>query len=517
MANEITATEAEWKPKHNPWLVTISVMIATFIFVLDSTIASVALPHMAGSFAASNDEAMWILTSYMIASGIILPSVDWFSKIFGRKVFFINCIIIFTIASVMCGLAKNLETMILARVIQGIGGGALLPVSQAIMLESFPKEKRGLAMSVFGFGVVVAPIIGPVLGGWITDSYSWSWIFFLNLPFGIIAAILSNIFVEDPPYAQKQGMQKIDYIGFMFLIIWLVSLQTVLDKGQNADWFQADWICWLTALSIFSMIAFIVSQLKNKKPIIDLSIFKERNYTFGTLILFFISIVMYSSIAVMPLFLQNLLGYSAFLSGYATAPRGIGSITAIAVCAALNNKIDERIIVTCALILFGVAGLMFGFLNLDISIGNIIIPNLIMGAALGFTFIPMTTLSMTNMPDSQLTNASGAQTLIRTIGGAMGTSLVATCLQRFAQVHQFNMVGFLNPLNPVFTQRVAAMQSFMARYTNMNIAEQKANYMMYASLIKQSNLWAYMDSFRFFGIFALCIIPLAWAMKRHRI
>lgn len=506
--------EEEWKPTKNPWLVTLAVMIATFIFVLDSTIANVALPHMAGSFGSSNEESMWILTSYLIASGIILPSVGWFSKLFGRKKFFISCIIIFTGASVLCGLAKSLDMMILSRVIQGLGGGALMPISQAILLESFPKEKRGMAMSIFALGVVVAPIIGPLLGGWITDNYSWSWIFFINLPCGIVAAFCSKMFVEDPPYAKKQGLQKIDFLGFTFLIIWLVCLQIVLDKGQNADWFAANWICWLFGISLFAMIAFIVSQLSNKESIIDLHVFKDRNFSFGTIILVLIMAVMYGSIALMPLFLQKLLGYTAFLSGYALMPRGVGSVVSVIVCGILSNKVDDRLLLSCGLAFLGAAGLMFGMLCLDISILNIVASNFVYGLGLGLTFVPMTTLSMTTLENSQMINATGIQSLLKNIGGAIGISAVTTLLSRSAQVHQYSMVGYLNPMNPVFVQKLNSTKAMLSHYMNPVVAEQKANYLLYAELMKQSSLWSFMDAFRILGIIAFMVIPVIWLMKK---
>lgn len=504
----------EWLPTKNPWLVTMAVMIATFIFVLDSTIANVALPHMAGSFGSSNEESMWILTSYLIASGIILPSVGWFSKVFGRKKFFITCIIIFTTASVLCGLATSLNMMILSRVIQGLGGGALLPISQAILLESFPKQKRGMAMSIFALGVVVAPIIGPLLGGWITDNLSWNWIFFINLPFGIIAAVCSKMFIEDPPYAQKQGLQKIDFLGFTFLIIWLVCLQIVLDKGQNADWFQATWICWLFAISMFAMIIFVYTQLKNNDSIIDLSVFKDRNFTFGTCTLVLIMAVMYGSIAIMPLFLQKLLGYTAFLSGYALMPRGVGSVVSVIACGVFATKVDERVFVSLGLGLLGIAGLMFGMLCLDISMINIVSSNFVYGLGLGLTFVPMTTLSMTTLSNSQMTNATGIQSLLKNIGGAVGISAVTTLLSRSSQAHQFSMVGYLNPINPVFIQKLSSTKLMLAHYMNINVAEQKANYLLYGELLKQSSLWAFMDAFRILGIIAFLVIPIIWCMKR---
>lgn len=516
MSENVKTNEKEWQPTINPWLVTIAVMTATFIFALDGTIANVALPQMAGSFSSSNDEAMWILTSYLIASGIVLPSVDWFSKVFGRKNFFIGCIGVFTVASLLCGLSTSLDQMIIARILQGLGGGALMPISQAILFESFPKEKRGLAMSVFGFGVIFAPVIGPVLGGYLTDTLSWNWIFYINIPFGIIAMLCSKLWIEDPPYAQKQGLTKIDYVGFGFLIVWLVSLQTVLDKGNNADWFNADWICWLSAISVIAMIGFFISQFKNKESIIDLGVFKDKNFSCGTLALIVINGVMYASTAIMPLYLQNLMGYSAFLSGYALMPRGIGSLIAVVITGVFSNIVDERLLGVLGLICLGISGLMFGFLSLQISMINIIIPNLIFGIGMALSFIPLTTLSMNTLHNDQMTNASGVQNLLKNIGGAIGTSIVATMLSRFGQVHQYSMVEHLNPLNPVFHTKVHTVKMALAQYMHISVAEIKANYLMYAQLLQQSNLWAFMDAFRIFGLVALIIIPIVFLLDKTK-
>ncbi len=509
-------TQTEWIPTINPWLTTIAVMTATFIFVLDSTIANVALPHMAGTFSSSNEESMWILTSYIIASGIVLPSVNWFSHIFGRQSFFIACIIIFTLSSLLCGLANTMEQMILARILQGLGGGALMPISQAIMMESFPKEKRGLAISIFGMGVVIAPIIGPVLGGFLTDTFSWRWIFFINIPFGIFSIICSKIWIEDPPYAKKQGFKKIDYVGFSFLIVWLSTLQVVLDKGNNVNWFEADWICWLSAISIFSFIGFVYSQITKKDAIIDLSIFKDKNFTFGTIVLVVVNAILYASTAILPLFLQNLLGYSAFLSGYAIMPRGVGAILGVVFAGAFSNKIDERLLGAFGLLFMGIAGIMFGFLSLQISMINIIIPNLLFGLGMSLSFIPLTTLSMNTLSNTQMTNASGIQSLVKNIGGAVGTSIVSTMLSRFAQMHQHSMVKHLSQLNPVFQAKVHGATMALAQYMHISVAETKSNYLMYVELLKQSNLWAFIDTFRIFGLVALLVIPIIFMIDKAK-
>ncbi len=503
-------------PKISPWLTTIAVMSAAFMFVLDGTIANVALPQMAGSFSSSNDEATWILTSYLIASGIVVPSVDWFSKFFGRKMFFIACILIFTAASLLCGMATSLDMMILARILQGLGGGALLPVSQAILLEAFPPEKRALAMSIFGFGVVVAPVIGPILGGWLTDNWSWNWIFFINIPFGILAAITSKLWIFDPPYAQKQADAKIDYVGFFFLIVWLVTFQVFLDKGNNADWFGSEWICWTFGVSMVAMILFIYSQIIKKDSIIDLSVFKDKGFVIGTLILVIVNMVLYASTTIMPLFLQNLMGYNAFWSGYSLMPRGFGSVLAIFIYSLTNRMLDFRIFTAVGITLLGISGLMFGFLNLEFSMINIIIPNFIFGFSIGLTITVLTTASMETIANSQMTNASGVQNLVKNLAAAIGTSLVATMVSRYSQAFQHHLVGFLDPNNPVYAEKLVSMTSFFCQFDVYAVALQKAQGMLYNQLLQQATLCAYMETFRVWGLITFICLPLILLYGRNR-
>lgn len=507
-------TEQAWSSTANPWLVTIAVMLATFMVMLDSSIANVAIPQMAGSFSATTDEAMWVLTSYLIANGIILPATAWFSNVFGRKNFLVICIIIFTIASALCGMAHSLDMMILARILQGLGGGALMPISQAILLESFPKEKRGLAMSIFGLGIVLAPVIGPTLGGWITDNFSWHWIFLINLPIGVLAAVFSQMFVQDPPYARKGEVKTIDYLGFGSLIIWLVSLQLILDNGQKSDWFSSPWICWTTFISVSAMIFFFVWELKYKDSIIDLTVFKDRNFAIGTILNTFVSAILYSTLAILPLFLQHLLGYSAYHSGMAITPRGIGCLGSIIVVGAVSGKIDDRLLVVLGLGLLGIANLMFGDLNTAISMSNIIFPNVICGIALGFIFIPLTTVSFGTLKNHQMTNATGLQNLLKNIGGAVGTSVVTTMIARGAQTHQASMVSHLSQYNPVFQHKVTVAKHMLSIYMSPVVAAHKADYLMYVQLIKQSNLWSFIDSFRLYGLLCLVLIPAVFVLKK---
>ena len=508
-----TTTE-EWKPKINPWIMIIPVMLAVFIYVLDGTIGNVALPHMAGSLSATRDESMWILTSYLIAAGIVIPAVDFFSKLCGRKNFFIISILMFTIASMLCGMAKNIEFMIFARILQGFGGGGILPISQAIIIESFTKEQRGAAMSVFGMGVILAPIIGPVLGGWITDNWTWPWIFYINVPFGCIAALLSKKLIEDPPYAKRQHNVKIDGKGFFYLTIWLVTLQTVLDKGNNADWFNATWICWTFGVSVVACILFFHSQLTNKDSLVDLSVFKDRNFSAGTIIQVVIQAVLYASLAILPQFLQSMMGYTAFLSGATMMPRGFGSMLSMLITGTLSNKIDNRLFVMLGLALIGGSSLVFGSLNLQISNMNIAIPNFFMGMGMGLSMVPIMNLSVDTLKNEQMTNATGIQNLLKNIGSAIGTSLVATMLTRFAQVHQYMLVGKMSELNPVFIERIQTTAGALSAYTEHSAAQYMAQYSYYGQLVKQSTLWAFIDSFRIFGVLCLAVIPLLLLMKK---
>ena len=513
---ETIEDDEKYLPK-NPWLCNLPVMIAVIVFVLDGTIANVALPHMAGSFSATRDESMWILTSYLIASGIVIPSVDFLSKFFGRKNFYVISILLFTFASLLCGMAQNLGQMVFCRILQGAGGGGIVPLSQAIMMESFPKRKRGMAMAIFGMGVIIAPIVGPVLGGWITDNWTWPWIFFINVPLGCFAAIIASKLLFNPPYARRQKGVKLDGLGFLFLVIWLCTLQVFFDKGNNADWFNAAWIRWIFFVSMVSMICFFVSQWKRKETLLDLSVFKDKNFIIGTFIQVIMQAVLYASIAILPQFLQSMMGYTAFLSGRSMMPRGLGSLTATIICAFIADRVDKRMLVALGLCFLGGAGLFFGFLNLQIANINIMIPNYFMGFGLGLSMVPIINLSMDTISNKQMTNAAGIQNLLKNIGGAIGTSLVATMLTRFAQVHQNMMVGNLNELNPVYIERLQTTAGALSQYVHSSMATYMAQYSMYGQLVQQSTLWAFMDAFRIFGVMCLAIIPLLLLLdhKKH--
>ncbi len=331
------------RPMSNPWLIAVSVMLATFMEVLDTSIASVALPHIAGNLSATNDEATWVLTSYLVANAIVLPASPWFSRRFGRKRFLLTCIVIFTVSSFACGAATSLGMILLARAIQGAGGGALQPLSQAILIESFPPDKRGLAMAVFALGVVVAPVIGPTLGGYLTDTYSWRWAFYINIPIGVLAMFMIMRFIEDPDYIKNAKPGRIDAIGFGLLALWLGCLQIVLDKGQEDDWFGANWIRWAVAILVISFVLFIVRELTAEKPLVDLRVFRHRNFMLGCVLIGLFGAALYALVTLLPLFYQELLGYTAFAAGWAVSPRGIGAILAMPIIGVSDRQTRQSL------------------------------------------------------------------------------------------------------------------------------------------------------------------------------
>jgi DHA2 family multidrug resistance protein len=505
---------AEWRPSVNPWLVAGAVMLATFMEVLDTTIVSVALPNMAGSLASSNDEATWVLTSYLVANAVVLPASGWFSLHFGRKRFLLACTALFTFASFLCAFAPSMPVLILARILQGAGGGALQPLSQAILLESFPREKQGMAMAAFGFGVVGAPIIGPFLGGWLTDNYSWRWVFNINIPIGVVALYLMARYVEDPPYIKNGKPGSIDAIGFGLLAVWLATLQVVLDKGQQEDWFSSTWITWFAVISAVSLIALIVRELRTPEPIVDLRVFRNRNFWVGAAVTTVIMAGMYSALTVLPLFLQTLLGYTSQSAGLATAPRGIGAMIAMPVVGLLMSYLDGRWLMSAGVACVAVATFMFGALTLDVSMASIVWPNVIYGVGMGLTMVPIMTMALGTLSNEKIGNASGIFNLMRNLGGSIGISVSTTYLARMTQAHQANLVAAMTPYSPVFQQRLAALTAAMRRYSVRPIAQMQAYGVLNGILLQQSNLKAYVDMFCWTAVIVALCLPGVWLLRK---
>ncbi len=496
----------EGQPNSNPWLIAISVMLATFMEVLDTSVASVALPHIAGSLSATLDESTWVLTGYLISNAVVLPSTDWLSSFFGRKRYQIISISAFAAASALCGAATSLPLLVLARVIQGAAGGGLQPVSQAILLESFPREKHGQAMAVFGLGIILAPLIGPTLGGWITDAYSWRWVFYINIPISIAAVLMIQAFVEDPPYARRTKNLPIDYIGLAFLALWLGALQTILDKGQEADWFGSHWISWFAVVSILSMVAFVVHEWRTPHPLVDLRVLRNRNLAVGCFMIGLIGIVIYGTVTLLPLFLQDLLGYTAYDSGLALSPRGIGALISLLIVGPLVGKIDSRVLIAGGIAVRALSLFMLGALNLQMGMWNIIWPNIINGFANGFLFVPLTTLTVATLSNEEMGRGTGLYNLTRNLGASFGISIVTTLLVRGQQRHQDLMAGHLTAANPAFVQLRRQLTGVFTSH-GLGLPLQRAYAMIYETFRQQASLWAYVTDFRLLAILSLACIP----------
>jgi DHA2 family multidrug resistance protein len=512
MADELH--HQDWHPRHSPWLVALGVMLATFMQVLDTSIAIIALPHIAGSLSATTDQATWVLTSYLVANAIILPMTGWLGNHFGRKRVFIFCIGMFTFSSVLCGLSPNLPMLILARILQGAGGGAMVPIAQAILLESFPVAKRGVAMATFSLAIIVAPIIGPTLGGWITDNYSWRWIFYINLPVGVLAMFLAGWLVEDPPYIKRNLKAAIDFVGFGLLAVWLATLQIVLDKGQEADWLGAVWIRWFMVISAAAMIGFVAWEFTVEHPLVDLRILKSRNFRTGLMLMTVIGVILYGTTAELPLFLQTLMGYPALQSGYAMSPRGVAAFFTTFVVGQLVGKIRVRWLLCFGFTMLAVSAFLLSGLNLQVSMACVIFPLVLNGMATSFIFVPLTAATMSQLRQGQMGSATGLYNLMLNLGGSIGIALVTTLVARGAQAHQSLMVGHLTPADPVFTQRLHAAQHALARQTGPVTATHQAYGLIYGTLNAQAHLWAFVDTFRVFGLIVLCCLPLIFLFKR---
>jgi MFS transporter, DHA2 family, multidrug resistance protein len=514
MSDAVTTAIPEGQTTVNPWFVALAVMLATFMVVLDTSIATVSLPYIAGNLGATQDEATWVLTSYLVANAIVLPASAWFASFFGRKRLLIGCIIVFTLASLGCAMATSMTMLVVARVLQGAGGGAMQPLSQAILLESFPPAKRGAAMAVFGIGVVFAPTIGPILGGWLTDTYSWRWAFYINLPVGVLAVVLISLLVSDPHYIRAARPKRIDGMGFGLMTVWLGTLQISLDKGQEVNWFSAIWLRWFLAISAVAMVGFIIRELWTEDPIVDLRVFLNRNFTVSSTVYGLFGMALYSLITLQPLFLQSLLGYDALNAGWTIMPRGIGLFAALFLVGALVERMDQRVLVGFGFVCVGFSSLLLSRMNLQVAMLNIVPANILNGFGSGFIFVPLMTLAVGTLRNEQIGNATGVQNLVRNIGGSIGLSFVATMLVRASQAHQALMVGHLSPLNPQYQLRLDAAQSVMASHFSPADALERAQAFIYHALLRQASYWSFVDIFYLVAwLCGVCILGVLFFEK----
>ncbi len=500
----------------NKWLITITVMLPTIMEIVDTSVANVALPHMQGSLNAGTDEVTWVLTSYLVSNAVVLPMTGWLARMFGRKRFLITCIILFTLSSLLCGAAPNLATLIFFRILQGAAGGALIPTSQAIMMETFPPHQQGMAMAIFGVGAMFGPIIGPALGGWITDNMNWRWIFYINIPIGIVAVIMATYFIFDPPYL-KRAKAAVDYWGLALLIIGLGALQIVLDKGQQDDWFSSSFILACSVVSAVSLLMLIFVELRHPHPIVNLRLFKNLSFSAGNFIMFIVGFCLYSSIMLIPLFLQTLMGYDATMAGMVLAPGGVATLITMPFVGAVIQRYDGRKVVFCGLLIGACSMYIMRGFTLDAAYWDFVWPRIVLGVGLAMIFVPLTTVTLATIQKEEMGNATGIFNLLRNVGGSVGIAIAATLLSRYAQFYQSNLVGQVTPYSPVAQTRLTGLkQAAMSRGLDAVTAEKTAYAAIYGQLRRQATMLAYNRIFWVVGIAFLVIIPCLLLLKKPK-
>jgi MFS transporter, DHA2 family, multidrug resistance protein len=503
-------------PQINPWLITMAVMCGTFMEVLDTTVVNVSLPHIAGSLSVTSEEATWALTSYLVANAIVLPITGWLASYFGRKRLLMSAVVGFTASSFLCGFAPNLAWLVIFRIVQGLTGGVLQPVSQAVMLEAFPPSQRGKAMGFWGLGIVVAPMLGPVLGGWLTDNYSWRWVFYVNIPVGIASIIMTKIFIFDPPYIRRTTA-KVDTWGIGMLAVGIASLQIMLDKGQQEDWFSSNWITFLAALSALSLAVFIVHELRTNDPVLNLRVFKERTYATGVFLMTTLGFVLYGSLVLLPLFLQTVLGYPAIEAGIAMAPRGLGSFIAMPIVGFLTAKVDPRKLLGLGLVVGAITLFQLGSLNLQVGYWDIFWPQFVQGLSMGLIFVPLTTITMSLIAREAMGNATSIFNLMRNLGGSVGIATIATMLSRSTQV-QYNTLGahitVFDAQTRMLLDQIRA--GFVARGMDVTTAARAAYVAISGMVSQQAVMVAFVQLFRVLALVFAVVIPLVFIMKRPR-
>ena len=500
----------------NRWLVAVTVMLPTLIEIIDMSVVNVALDHIRGSLSAGIDEATWAITMYLVSNAIIIPITGWLSRYFGRKVYLTFSIALFTVSSLLCGMAWNIQSLIVFRIFQGLGGGALQPISQSILLETFPPRRHGVARAVFGIGIMFGPIAGPVLGGVITDYWSWHWIFFINIPVGIISIFMTMLVIKDPPYMKKTRM-KLDYPGLLLVALGLGCLQIILDRGQREDWFESSMISWLTIISVVSLALFLIVELRTKEPVIDLRVFRNISFATGNVIMFFAFFNLFGSIVLLPIYLQTLMGYTATLAGLVLGPGGFSSIIALSIAGRLVTRINPKWILAFGISTAALSTYMMSQFNLSADFITVMWPRIILGFGMGFIFIPLTNLSLSIIKKEGMGNATALFNLIRNLGGSFGIAFVSTVLARRAQFHQSNLVSHLTPFDMPYQIAVEKLKAFFHTlgFTD-TMAKMAADGSIYRNLIKQASMIAFNDTFWLMSIMLVATLPLLLIFKRPR-
>jgi DHA2 family multidrug resistance protein len=516
---ELHYDEANWKPSHNPWLVALTVTLATFMEVLDTSIANVALPHMAGTLGASQEEATWVLTSYLVSSAVILPISGWLMARMGRKRFYMTCVMLFTICSMLCGLAQSLPLLVLFRVLQGVGGGGLAPSEQAILADTFPVSKRGQAFAVYGMAVVVAPAIGPTLGGWITDNFNWHWIFFINLPVGLLSLFLTQRMVEDPPYLKEEQKVtgRVDFMGLGLISIGVGCLEFVLDKGQEKDWFGDLNITAFAIIAACTLVAFVWWEWRHEDPIVDIRLLKNRNFGTAVFLQFVLGMVLFGTTVLIPQFLQVLLGYTAERAGMVLSPGALVLMLTMPIAGRLvsSGKLDPRLLVAIGYAITAVGLFNLTRLDLGVSFGQITLWRAYQVMGLSFVFIPISTLNYLGVPRNKNNQISSFSNFARNIGGSVGTALLTTFLERTRQTHISSLSSHAVAGSPQYSRFVDATRDALVRLgQSAGAAKQLAIGNAWQSLNRQAQMLSYQSAFWGLGLIIACLIPLPFIMRR---
>jgi DHA2 family multidrug resistance protein len=491
-------------------LIAFTVMLPTLIEIIDTSIVNVSLDHIRGSLSAGYDEATWTITAYLVSNAIVIPMAGWLAKLIGRKNYQIASIALFTFSSFMCGSSWSLNSLVFFRILQGIGGGGLVPISQSILLESFPREKHGQAMAIFGLGAMLGPIVGPLLGGWITDTFSWRWIFYINIPIGILSIVMNALVIQDPPYMQRQKM-KIDYGALLFLTVGLGSLQFVLDKGQSEDWFSSNLIIGFSIASVVALTLLVINEYYSEQPIVNLKLLKDRTFTSGATVMFFVFLNLFGSIVLLPVYLQMMMGYTSFYAGLVLGPGGIATMFAMPIAGKLVSKVNPKRLLAVGIAICSLSTYMMSRFNLTTDFWTFVWPRVALGFGMGMTFIPLTTLTLSHIPRERMTEASSLYNLLRNLGGSVGIAFTTTMLARRAQLHQTRLVEHLSPFDPAYTISRDRLSSFL---TGQGLPAAGADGVMYRELVRQSTTLAFADAFLSICLLMLCMLPLVLLMQR---
>jgi len=498
----------------NKWIIALTVMLPTLIEIIDTSVVNVSLDHIRGSLSAGLDESTWVITSYLVSNAIIIPITGWLSRFIGRKQYLILSIAVFTGSSFMCGSAWSLQSLVFFRVLQGMGGGALQPLSQAILLETFPARQRGMAMAIFGVGVMFGPIIGPLLGGWITDTWSWHWIFFLNVPIGIISILMVMVFIIDPPYMERMRM-RIDYWGLFLLAIGIGCLQIVLDQGQRADWFSSQAIIYLSFIAASCLILFVMVELFSENPVVNLRAFKHLTFSSGNIIMFLVFFGLFGSIVLLPVYLQTLMGYTSFLAGLALGPGGISTMIAMPIAGVLVNKVNPKAILAFGIVVAAYAVHLMSQFNLFADFNAVLWPRVLLGVGMGFIFIPLTTLTMAAMRKEEMGNATAIFNLLRNLGGSFGVAFITTILARRVQFHQARLIEHLTPFDRNM-QVVVPQISEVLRQKGFPppLLDQGSLGVIQGELLRQAAMLSFNDAFYLLSIMMAVVLFFVPLMKK---